>query len=101
VEQLRREQPTAEIYLLAVTPTPSRYVHWPRIQQTNRELRSIAQNLKGVHYIPTSYAFLDADGEPKAGYFVEDKLHLNAAGYRVWAELIKRSLEMSELSEER
>jgi len=76
-------------------------VHWPRIQQTNRELRSIAQNLKGVHYIPTSYAFLDADGEPKAGYFVEDKLHLNAAGYRVWAELIKRSLEMSELSEER
>jgi len=96
VEQIRREQPTTEIYLLAVTPTPSRYVHWPRIQQTNRELRSIARNLKGVHYIPTSYAFLDADGEPKAEYFVEDKLHLNAAGYRVWAELIKRSLEMSE-----
>lgn len=101
VEQLRREQPGAEIYLLAVTPTPSRYAYWPRIQQTNRELRSIAQNLRGVHYIPTSYAFLDADGEPKAEYFVEDKLHLNAAGYRVWAELIKCSLEVSELSDGR
>jgi GDSL-like Lipase/Acylhydrolase family len=92
IEQLRREQPNSHVFLLAVTPTPSRYEYWPRIQKTNQMLKSLANELQNVHYIPTATAFLDADGLPRAEYFKDDRLHLNHEGYAVWSELIKRAL---------
>ena len=93
VNQLHREQPKAEVFLLAVTPTPSRYHLWPRIQKTNAELKAIADSTERVYYIPTAYAFLDQDGIPKAQYFVEDKLHPNEAGYQVWSKIIAKALQ--------
>lgn len=92
IAQLRREQPNVQVFLLAVTPTPSRYEYWPRIQKTNQMLKSLSVELQNVHYIPTATAFLDADGLPRAEYFKDDKLHLNQQGYAVWSELIKRAL---------
>ena len=92
IEQLRREQPNSHVFLLAVTPTPSRYEYWPRIQKTNQMLKSLSNELQNVHYIPTATAFLDADGLPRAEYFKDDRLHLNHEGYAVWSELIKRAL---------
>lgn len=98
IDQLRREQPDATIFLLAVTPTPSRYEYWPQIQKTNQALRSLSEELNDVHYIPTATAFLDSDGFPRAEYFKDDKLHLNQSGYAVWSELIKRTLSEYEAS---
>ncbi len=92
IEQLRQEQPKVQVFILAVTPTPSRYEYWPRIQKTNQMLKSLSVELQNVHYISTATAFLDTDGLPRAEYFKDDKLHLNQQGYAVWSELIKRTL---------
>lgn len=92
IEQLRREQPNVQVLILAVTPTPSRYEYWPRIQKTNQMLKSLSIELNNVHYIPTASAFLDADGLPRAEYFKDDKLHLNEEGYALWSGLIKQAL---------
>lgn len=93
VWQLRQEQPEVEIHLLAVTPTPLRYKHWPRIQVTNAMLRKIAESTPGVHYIPTAYAFLDRDGTPRPELFKEDRLHLNEVGYQIWSKIVSGALE--------
>ena len=93
VWQLRQEQPDAEVYLLAVTPTPLRYKYWPRIQVTNTMLRKIAESTPGVYYIPTAYAFLDRDGIPRAELFKEDRLHLNKVGYQIWSKIVLGALE--------
>jgi len=93
IEQLRKEQPKCQIYLLAVTPTPSRYKHWQRIQVTNAMLYKISQSTEDVIYIPTAYAFLDRDGRPRAELFKEDRLHLNPIGYQIWSKIILGALE--------
>ena len=93
IAQLRSEQPEVPIHLVAVTPTPVRYKHWPRIQVTNRMLRKIAETTPGVFYIPTAYAFLDRDGHPRAELFKEDRLHLNSIGYQIWARILLGAFE--------
>ena len=93
IAQLRSEHPEVPIHLVAVTPTPVRYKHWPRIQVTNRMLRKIAETTPDVFYIPTAYAFLDRDGHPRAELFKEDRLHLNSIGYQIWARILLGAFE--------
>jgi lysophospholipase L1-like esterase len=73
-----------------------RYKHWPRIQVTNRMLRKIAETTPGVFYIPTAYAFLDRDGNPRAELFKEDRLHLNSIGYQIWARILQGAFETAD-----
>jgi lysophospholipase L1-like esterase len=96
IAQLRSEHPEVPIHLVAVTPTPVRYKHWPRIQVTNRMLRKIAETTPGVYYIPTAYAFLDRDGHPRAELFKEDRLHLNSIGYQIWARILLGAFETAD-----
>ncbi|MFM8572039.1 MAG: GDSL-type esterase/lipase family protein [Pirellula sp.] len=96
IHQLRREEPDCQIQLLAVTPTPLRYKYWQRIQLTNAMLRKIAESTPGVFYIPTAYAFLDRDGQPRAELFKSDRLHLNASGYEIWSKIILGALETAD-----
>lgn len=96
IAQLRSGHPEAPIHLVAVTPTPVRYKHWPRIQVTNVMLRKIAETTPGVFYIPTAYAFLDRDGHPRAELFKEDRLHLNSIGYQIWARILLGAFETAD-----
>lgn len=92
VGSILREQPTATIYLIAVTPTPSRFKLWDKIQQVNQQLEQIASEQSQVRFVPTANSFLGTDGQPIEGYFKSDKLHLNEDGYKVWAEILKKHL---------
>jgi hypothetical protein len=93
IDAVRAEQPRAKIFLVAVTPSSSRFEHWPKIQQINRVLKTIAMERSNTFYIATARVFLDADGFPRDELFQKDRLHLNAAGYRLWAERLNSALE--------
>jgi lysophospholipase L1-like esterase len=47
----------------------------------------------GCHFIKTSKFFLGIDGRPNDALFLEDRLHLNREGYRLWSRLIKGALD--------
>ena len=46
-----------------------------------------AQRL-GVDYIDIFTPMLDASGQPDESLFVEDRLHMNRAGYALWREIV-------------
>ena len=80
------------VILIAVTPTPARFGKWGEIAAFNGELEALAAEGAGVFYLDAAPAYLDADGGPRAELFGPDRLHQNAAGYAVWAGLIKAKL---------
>lgn len=96
IAALRREQPEVKIYLVAVTPTESRWEYWPLIQQVNQRLQAIAESEPNVMFVSTASAYLNADGKPRAELFKDDRLHLNADGYRIWAAMLKDALARAE-----
>ena len=93
VDIAQEVQPGAEIFCLEITPTPSRWAAWPMIRQVNRALARECAARPNVHFIPTAHAYLDAAGQPHADLFLDDRLHLNALGYRIWSAIITSHLE--------
>ena len=89
----RQHQPHAPVLLIEVTPTEKRWAVWDKIRQVNARLREIALSTPDTYFIATASHFLRPDGTPRSELFVEDKLHLNQAGYDVWSSLIRRRLD--------
>ncbi|MEM6689161.1 MAG: GDSL-type esterase/lipase family protein [Planctomycetota bacterium] len=93
VERVRQHQPEAAIVLVEVTPSRARYDVWPVIQDVNVHLRRIALSTDNTYTVNTSEHFLTPDGQPRESLFVDDKLHLNDEGYKLWGKLIRRRLD--------
>lgn len=92
VAEIRQQHPTQPIFLIAITPTSSRFDVWDQIRQVNQLMADYCSQHETLHYIDTAKHFLDSQGHPNDSLFVDDHLHLNSAGYQLWARLIKREL---------
>ena len=90
--RLRKNNPESEIFWIEITPTPSRWEVFPEVQQANEMIRRFCNRKKHMYFISTSQVFLNQDLKPDSTYFVDDMLHLNRSGYRLWSELIGTSL---------
>jgi lysophospholipase L1-like esterase len=90
IRQSHSEQP---IFLVAITPTPSRFTAWSQIRLANAELEKVCKAGSNLHFIATESHYLDQHGQPIDRYFVEDKLHQNRDGYLVWGKIIKGQID--------
>jgi len=92
LKTFRKSHPESPVFLIAVTPTSSRWKAWPEIKKANELLREACENHRNTYFIKTDYAFLNDKGEPTDELFVDDKLHLNPEGYKIWTRIIKDEL---------
>ena len=89
---IRQQDPTVPVFWIEVTPTEKRWAQWPKIAEATKLIGQIIDTDKNTHLIATAGAYLGADGQPRAEFFVEDRLHLSESGYQLWAGLIKAKL---------
>ena len=93
VEAVKKQAPNAEIFLIAITPSPVRFAAWPKIQAANQQLKEFCQKDSKLHFIETHPSYLTADGQPRPELFVEDRLHQTADGYKIWSGIIRKELD--------
>ncbi len=89
----RDHLPESPFLIVEVTPTQKRLEAWPNIRKLNARLREIALTEPNTYFVATAEHYLDKDDQPRGELFVEDRLHLNEAGYAIWADLIRRRLD--------
>jgi lysophospholipase L1-like esterase len=87
VERVRRDLPKAKIAYISTKPSPSRAQLLPVQREANALVQAEAKRL-GVDYIDIFTPMLDERGQPNETLFVEDRLHMNAAGYDIWQRVI-------------
>ena len=46
-----------------------------------------------TYFLATAEYYLDSKGIPRDELFVEDRLHLNRDGYKIWSQLIRERLD--------
>ncbi|MEL6108678.1 MAG: GDSL-type esterase/lipase family protein [Planctomycetota bacterium] len=92
VEVAHDHSPGTPFFLIEITPCEKRFDAWPKIRAVNSKLREVALSTPDTYFIPTASHYLNGDGTPRPELFVDDKLHLNAEGYRLWSTLIRRRL---------
>ena len=100
-QKIHRELPETRIYMLAVKPSIARWQMWPTMQRVNRLLKSACEKDDKLTFIDIASPMLNEQGFPKAEIFVEDMLHMNDKGYRLWKDAVKPILVEAELGHEK
>jgi lysophospholipase L1-like esterase len=85
---VRAALPQARISFIAIKPSPSREALMPRIRETNDIVAAYLRTQANADYIDVFTPMMGADGHPRAELFLPDRLHMNAAGYRIWHDVI-------------
>ena len=62
-------------------------------EAANKMIEAFCQQDERLVYIDVFRPMLGTDGQPRSELFLEDRLHMNAAGYALWTELIKPRLK--------
>ena len=81
--------PTADIYFISCSHTPTRWKNRDCEKTMNQLIEEYARHTPHLKYIETGSVALGADGEPRVELFREDRLHFNAAGYKLLAEQVR------------
>jgi lysophospholipase L1-like esterase len=87
----------APIFFIGITPTESRWKHWPEMQKVNDWVQVYVKKHDDLYYIDTPTPILatapEAGGPPSRELFRDDLLHLSPKGYELWTEVVTPALE--------
>lgn len=86
--RLRTDYPRARIVYLSMKPSPARWSLWGKMALVNAAVQAKAVGATAFDYLDVSRAITRPDGQPDAGYFSPDGLHMNPTGYARWTALV-------------
>lgn len=92
VARVRTQLPRVRIDYIAIKPSRARWHLLDKIKATNGAIARWSRTQRRVGSIDIFTPMLSSSGELKADLFREDGLHLNAKGYALWTDIIRKRL---------
>ena len=89
VRKIHDKLPQTEILFISLSPSIERIKQADKEKAVNGMIKNYAATTAGVKYIDAWSVPLGSDGEPGAEFFLPDKLHFNAAGYKRLVERLR------------
>lgn len=93
VQKVRQKHPNTPIYYIAISPNERRWAVQNDIVEANELFKNYCQNTPNLHFIETMQQLLGKDGKYQPEMYINDKLHFNEKGYKIWSEIIKGVLD--------
>ncbi|HEY8746735.1 MAG TPA: family 16 glycoside hydrolase [Tepidisphaeraceae bacterium] len=75
-----------------MNPSPSRWAQRDKQQKGNALVKAYIDSADNLDYIDFWGAMLGSDGQPREDLFIADRLHNNAAGYKIRADVVRPHL---------
>lgn len=85
--------PQTKIVFVSIKPSIRRWHLIGVARDANARVRAVCDESDLLEYVDAANPLLGKSGEPRPELFVEDDLHLNDAGYAIWAKLIAPHLD--------
>lgn len=92
VANVHKDLPDAGIVFIAIAPSIKRWEQAARQREANEAIRGFIESGSGglgLRYIDANAAFLAADGNPAAEYFLDDQQHPSAIGNSRRAAIVR------------
>lgn len=88
MKKLRQALPRTKLVFISCPPSPSRLAETDKFREVNT---LIANYCKGhdIFFVNTFSLMLGPDGQPLAGIYASDRLHMNATGYAIWRDAVR------------
>lgn len=100
LKKIHLSLPETRVYVISVKPSVSRWDTWAQAVATNDRLKAIAARNDLVTYIDVATPMLKSNGDVMTDIFVDDNLHLNAKGYKIWTAAVRSVLVPAEATRE-
>lgn len=81
------------LVFVSIKPSPIRCWNIVNIRRSNALLREELRQREPARFVDVYPLMLDLAGRPRRELFVEDGLHMNAAGYALWTPFVRRALD--------
>ena len=93
VDRIREPFPDLPIAYISVKPSPARFWNLGNIRRANELIQGAAATYTGVSFLNLFPLMLNPEGGSRPELFTEDGLHMNSAGYELWATQIRPWLD--------
>lgn len=90
--QIDEAFPDTDFLYVSIKPSNSRLEHTDRFEAFNKRVETFMKTQNRLHYIDLASPLIGDNGLPDDTFFVDDRLHLNSEGYRLWNEKIRTFL---------
>jgi lysophospholipase L1-like esterase len=88
MKKIRAALPETPVVFISIKPSIARWMFRDVQREANRLIASEQRRDKHLEYVDVWPAMLGDDGQPRKDIFLEDGLHMNDAGYKLWVNLI-------------
>ncbi len=89
VTRVRAALPDTPVVFLAIKPSPLRWPIVNSMRAVNARVRAMADEDPLIEYVDVFTPMLGRDGQPRNDLYEEDGLHVNAAGYALWKDILQ------------
>ena len=87
--------PGTSVFILSAKPSPARWSLKEKYNELNGKFEELVKNFPNVYFINVWDVLLDKSGNPRNELYINDRLHLNDEGYKLWANQISTYLNSS------
>ena len=95
VRAVHTRLPTTRILYIGIKPSPLRWGQVDRMRGANAMIEQFCERDDRLGFVDVDHALLGWDEKPRAELYVEDGLHLSAAGYQILTALVRPFLMAS------
>lgn len=88
VAKVHAALPDCRVYMLSIKPSVARWALWQKMERANALFAERCGADDRLTYVDLATPLLGEDGRPVAGLFLDDQLHLNREGYKVWRDTL-------------
>jgi lysophospholipase L1-like esterase len=92
VDLIRQKLPRSTICFISAKPSIARWNLKEAYLDYNRQLKEFTAHHPRVYYLDVWDRMIGSDGNPKSDIFLDDRLHMNRAGYDIWKEIVSKFL---------
>ena len=89
VAAIHAKLPQTDVIYIGLAPTPARITEVEKGNKLNTLISEYAAANPHLKFVDCADLSVGADGQPRADLFLPDKLHFNAAGYKLLAERVR------------
>ena len=95
VRAVHTRLPAARILYIGIKPSPLRWGQVDRMRAANAMIEQFCERDDRLGFVDVDHALLGWDEKPRPELYVEDGLHLSAAGYQILTALVRPFLVAS------
>jgi lysophospholipase L1-like esterase len=85
VKRVHDRLPKTKIVYISIKPSLARAKMRDKQKKANELIEAICKKNDRLAFLDVTKAMLGDDGKPRKELFVKDGLHMNEAGYKIWA----------------